>query len=172
MLWENILEFLNSGFGLFILGSITIPFILYLLSKYRDNLTEKRNRDLTTRIIIYRYEIIEEACRESTTNSLDKARNALSGENISYKPVLPNIEKNIPLSGLILQAVPKEQFQGKKLPASIYNLKDLEKILLKIWGPGMSSSGFEQRYKDNKAALDKTLEKLKEDRIAFEEFLA
>ncbi len=170
MQFNDIIEFLNSSFGLFLLGSIALPAILALNAKYKEKLTKRKERELEIRECVYRYLVIEDAYKEGSFDHLNmQVSPALNGN----KGILPQF-KDISLEGMLLLVTPHEELKNGALPQAVYNVKKFRDILTTVENAAGLTAEREKIYHEKKCKdeVEKVLLKMRNDREKLAKYLS
>jgi hypothetical protein len=129
---ETLYEFFSTQLGLLVFGSIVIPLMFGVYARYQKFLEDTNRRELLTRVIIYRYGLIENACNKGRYDEVFDIIRGNSGGNYQYNPMMPDIENNINIFGLIMGALNRKELSKGALPEQIEHLSQLSKILNEI----------------------------------------
>ncbi|HEX7467029.1 MAG TPA: hypothetical protein VF324_00395, partial [Methanobacterium sp.] len=129
---ETLYDFFSTQLGLLLVGSIVIPVMFGLYARYQKLLEERNRRELLTRVIIYRYGLIDNACNKGRYDEALDIIRGNSGEDDLYNPMMPDIEHNINIFGLIMGALDRKELSKGALPEPILHLSQLSKILNEI----------------------------------------
>ena len=141
-------RFLQSQLGLLLITSVMVPLVTFSYRGWRDHVAAETKAAIETRIIVYRMDIITYTLDQTTYPYVCRAYAALQGDTDCYKPLYPELETNIPLSGLIYRALPGGSLIGDELPEPVDTLTKIAGALLPVVGPGATEDGFTAAYRE------------------------
>ncbi len=126
---ESLYDFLSTELGLLIVGSVVIPTAFGIYAGVKSWIQEIHKKQLLTRIIIYRLELIDDACSHFRFNDAIDIINGNSEEKHCYTPMMKENEDNMNILGLIMNALNDTEIKKKAIPESISNLISLKNLL-------------------------------------------
>jgi hypothetical protein len=162
----SIYDFFSTQLGLLIVGSVLIPIMFGAYARYNKILDDKFRKKLLTRIIIYRYDLLDNACDNFRfEKGLNIIRGNSDGGTETYTPMIGDIEDKTNIFGLIMNALNENELKKKAIPQSIRNLTELTNVLKKLTSDEKSKN-YNYNIKNlvcilNELIIDK--EKFKED---------
>lgn len=143
-----ITRFLQSQLGLLLITSVMVPLVTFSYRGWRDHVAAETTAVIETRIIIYRMDIVAHSLGQTTYPHVCRAYAALQGVTGCYQPLYPELEANIPLSGLIYRVLPGDSLLGDGLPEPVATLALIAGALLPVVGPGTAETGFANAYRE------------------------
>lgn len=143
---STISQLLQSQLGLLLITSVVVPLVAFSYRAWRDHVEVEASAAIEKRIIVYRMDIIAHSLGRPNYADLCRAYAALQGKTGCYQPVFPELETNIPLTGLIYRVLPEGTLIDEGYPEPVETLELLAGALLPVVGPEASKADFTKAY--------------------------
>lgn len=172
---QTLYNFFSTELGLLIFGSIVIPFMFGLYARYNKGLDEKLKRNLLTRIIIYRYGLIDDACCElDFKEALNTIKGVTDDGKHSYTPMANEYEEKTNIYGLIMRALNEKELSKTAIPESVSNLSVLSNMLENFLENSDDKKDIDKYCADDQKGIHDLVSILNElilDKESFKEYL-